>query len=202
MTTVGPITLCCGNTCFQKSKDSECGGSGKDNWISERFSLTPSALQPGAALFPPDVLHTSSQLRERKAFSWVTSACVTLHQWVTLVFQCFLLNKNEDISVVPFPHLAVLIGTDPPGRSTAELCRGTGGDYGGFLGAGASGCPLCHPMSPALLPPARLGCALCCRRQGLPSICAFLSAGRRVPCHCTSLTWAIALLSACRGRKE
>lgn len=104
-------------------------------------------------------------------------------------------------SVLQLSFLAVLTRTDALWRSRPGVCRGTGGDYRGFPG--------CSSIR-VLFVPSRVSSAAAASRAELCfvqptarvvfNLC--LSARHRVPCHGTSLTWAIALLSAYRGRKE
>lgn len=204
MNSVGLITLCCGSLWFQKSTDSKRSGSGKDNWILERLSPAQSVLFNQELLCSlPIFLQTSSWLREKGVLLSNSSLCnfSPVHD-VGILMLLIEEKMKTNISVLPLSFLAVLTRTEALWRSRAGVCRGTGVITGGFLGAAAAGCCLCHPVFPALLRPAGLGCALRSRWQGLCSICAFLSARHRAPCHGTSLTWAIALLSAYRGRKE
>ena len=204
MNSVGPITLCCGSMWFQKFKDSEHSGSGKDNWVSQRFSPKQSELFNQELLCSLLIFfaHILPIKEEKGVFLSNSSLCN--------------FSPVNDVGILMLPIEREWRQTSACCSSLTwqllrelTLCGGARQGFaealgvitGRFLGAAASGCCFCHPVFPMVLWPAGPSCALCSRQQGLHSICAFLSARRRVPCHCTSLTWAIALLSAYRGRK-
>lgn len=134
---VALITLCRGSMQLQKCKGNEHRASGKDREFWRGFRLNRQCCSTSSSSTPSWVfLHTSSQLRERKVFSWVTPACVTSPvndgsilmlpvepEWRTSACFSFPGGSGTDLQEL----------TRSLWRSMTVVCRGAAGDYRGVL---------------------------------------------------------------------